>query len=263
MLTKVMKYDIKTQFKTLIPIYLILMGMTGLTILSSYLSNAIKPLSFLTGLMIAGVIIIIVITLIMTFFRSVQNFYQDFVTQRGYLVNTIPVKKSVLLTSKILTSMFTMIISVIVILIAIFILLLTLGAMPTISSFVGEVLATKELYVLEFIIFFASSLLLSYFSQLLMCFFAISLGQFRNTGKLIGAVSSWFLLYIGYEILSVVGLGTLFLLAPNLLIETEALIPQPWMLYTLLTTISIVVLIFSVISIYGTNYILSKKLNLE
>ena len=127
MLSKLLKYDFKNLYKTLLPIYLITLVITILTVILNNLSDTSNLFSTLNGLMVLSYVIILMVLLVGTFFLSIRDFYLDFASERGYLINTLPVKKSWIITSKFITSIVTMISSLVVMFISILILVIGNG----------------------------------------------------------------------------------------------------------------------------------------
>ena len=114
MLGKLLKYDFKNLYKTLLPLYLITLVITILTVIFNNLSDTSNLFSTLNALMILSYSIILMVLAVGTFFLSIRDFYLDFATERGYLINTLPVKKSTIITSKFITSVVTMLSSIVV-----------------------------------------------------------------------------------------------------------------------------------------------------
>ena len=127
MLNKLLKYDFKNLYKTLLPVYLITLVITILTVILNNLSETSNLFSTLNGLMVLSYVIILMVLLVGTFFLSIRDFYLDFATERGYLINTLPVKKSWVITSKFITSVITMLSSLAVMFISILILVIGNG----------------------------------------------------------------------------------------------------------------------------------------
>ena len=114
MLKKLLKYDIKSLSNTLLPIY----GVTLLTALISVIFQKLEditpifrvPMSLITmlaGFLSFGVIII-------TFIVGIQKYYNQTSKDEGYLIHTLPVKKSNIILSKITSQLIFQILSCII-----------------------------------------------------------------------------------------------------------------------------------------------------
>ena len=125
MLSKLLKYDFKNLYKTLLPIYLITFVISILTVILNNLSDTSNLFSTLNALMMLSYVVILMVLVVGTFFLNVRDFYLDFATERGYLINTLPVKKSSIITSKFITGLTTMISSLAVVFISFIILIIS------------------------------------------------------------------------------------------------------------------------------------------
>ena len=114
MLKKLLKYDIKSLSNTLLPIY----GVTLLTAVISVIFQELKdltpifrvPMGLITGLSLFlsfGVVII-------TFIIGIQKYYNQTSKDEGYLIHTLPVKKSNIILSKLISQLIFQILSCII-----------------------------------------------------------------------------------------------------------------------------------------------------
>ena len=80
MLGKLLKYDFKNLYKTLLPIYLITLVITILTVILNNLSDTSNLFSKINAIMMLSYNIILMVLVIGTFFLSIRDFYRDFAT---------------------------------------------------------------------------------------------------------------------------------------------------------------------------------------
>ena len=114
MLKKLLKYDLKYIYKTLIIFYLVSLSLAIITRGFFYLSHS--SIFHILGQITSGVTIImifsiIVNTIVRVWTRFTQNMYKD----ESYLTHTLPVKKGTIYLSKFLSSLMTMFSSILVI----------------------------------------------------------------------------------------------------------------------------------------------------
>ena len=263
MLGKLLKYDFKNLYKTLLPIYLITLVITILTVILNNLSDTSNLFSTLNGLMILSYVVILMVLVIGTFFLSIRDFYLDFASERGYLTNTLPVKKSTIITSKFITSVVTMLSSLVVMFISIIILIIGSGEW---TSFVdGIVYFFKDIPgdAVVMLILTAILMIVAYISGLAVCYLSIALGQLKNNNKLGFSFLAYIILYIIYEMyftFSLVFIGTISPDFVRTLDNEVGVISSVNILFGIL--IGLVIIITAIITPI-TNYILKNKLNLE
>ncbi len=263
MLGKLLKYDFKNLYKTLLPIYLITLVITILTVILNNLSDTSNLFSTLNGLMILSYVVILMVLVIGTFFLSIRDFYLDFATERGYLTNTLPVKKSTIITSKFITSIVTMLSSLVVMFISIIILIIGSGEW---TSFVdGIIYFFKDIPgdAVVMLILMTVLMIAAYISGLAVCYLSIALGQLKNNNKLGFSFLAYIVIYIIYEMYFTFALTFIGAISPDFVrsLDSEVgVIASVNILFGIL--IGLVIIITAIITPI-TNYILKNKLNLE
>ena len=184
MLSKLLKYDFKNLYKTLLPIYLITFVITILTVILNNLSYTTNLFSTLNALMMLSYVVILMVLVVGTFFLNVRDFYLDFATERGYLINTLPVKKSSIITSKFITGLTTMISSLAVVFISFIILIIGNGEWTNFANDIANILEDIPNYVVLSLTLITILMIVAYISGLAVCYLSIALGQLKNTNKL-------------------------------------------------------------------------------
>ena len=263
MLGKLLKYDFKNLYKTLLPIYLITLVITILTVILNNLSDTSNLFSTLNGLMVLSYVVILMVLVIGTFFLSIRDFYLDFASERGYLTNTLPVKKSTIITSKFITSVTTMISSLIVMFISILILVIGNGEWTTFANSVANFFRDIPTDAVIMLILMTILMIVAYISGLAVCYLSIALGQLKNTNKLGYSFIAYIILYIIYEMYFTSALVFIGTVSPDFVrtLDNEVgVISSVNILFGILIGL---VIVFTAVVTPITNYILKNKLNLE
>ncbi len=263
MLGKLLKYDFKNLYKTLLPIYLITLVITILTVILNNFSDTSNLFSTLNALMILSYVVILMVLVVGTFFLSVRDFYLDFATERGYLTNTLPVKKSTIITSKFITSVVTMISSLAVMFISILILVIGNGEWTNFANAIAIFFRDIPTAGVVMLILMTVLMIVAYISGLAVCYLSIALGQLKNTNKLGFSFLAYIILYIIYEMYFTFALIFIGTISPDFVrsLDNEVgVISSVNILFGIL--IGLVIIITAIITPI-TNYILKNKLNLE
>ena len=263
MLGKLLKYDFKNLYKTLLPIYLITVVITVLTVILNNLSDTSNLFSTLNGLMILSYIVILMVLVIGTFFLSIRDFYLDFATERGYLINTLPVKKSTIIASKFITSVTTMISSLVVMFISILILVIGNGEWANFANSVANFFRDIPGDAVVMLILMTVLMIAAYISGLAVCYLSIALGQLKNTNKLGYSFLAYIILYIIYEMYFTSALVFIGTVSPDFVSSLDNEVGAITSVNILFGILIGLVIVFTVIVTPIINYILKNKLNLE
>ena len=263
MLGKLLKYDFKNLYKTLLPIYLITIVITILTVILNNLSDTSNLFSTLNGLMILSYVVILMVLVIGTFFLSIRDFYLDFATERGYLTNTLPVKKSTIITSKFITSVTTMISSLAVMFISILILVIGNGEWANFANSVANFFRDIPGDAVVMLILMVILMIVAYISGLAVCYLSIALGQLKNTNKLGYSFLAYIILYIIYEMYFTSALVFIGTVSPDFVSSLDNEVGAITSVNILFGILIGLVIVFTVIVTPIINYILKNKLNLE
>lgn len=258
-----MKYEFKATTKLLLPFYLIVLAIAGVSrVLSSipFLNEgfiAIIPVFFQFA-----VIVLIIGVAFASFFLMVFRFYKNHVTDEGYLMFTLPVSITQLLFSKLIVAVCFMVLGFITCMLAFTILYLgtdiwtifidTLHDIQTVlqASFGDYTTTLLILYMLLTII-------LSLISQLLFMYLSIALGQLLSQKhKIIGTIAAYFVIYTIMQIIST-AIVLVYVFLFRIDINSNAP-PISLLIITLLLSSAYMIGAF-----LGTKYLFNKKLNLE
>lgn len=164
---------------------------------SAFVSNTIAVVSLILYGLLISALIIICMTIV------VQRFYNSLLGDEGYLMNTLPVKKWQLITSKGILALFNVFISIVAIIISVLILNgedIGRDLVGIARSFVDD----PHLFYLvpEFLVLIILTLLVFIY----MIYASISIGQLFNKYRIIASVATFIIISI---ILTTVGTITL------------------------------------------------------
>ena len=94
MLGKLLKYEMKSQGKSLFLFWMAILGLGLLVRIFSLLEEAVPIFQYLIPISIFTFVLAIVLSLVYCFFLAIRNYYKKVLREEGYLTNTLPVKKS-------------------------------------------------------------------------------------------------------------------------------------------------------------------------
>lgn len=262
MLTKLLKYDIKNIFKSLIPIYLVSLLIAITTDLMLIISGKINALSVISGLMLFFAIIIIFLTPIIAFILSIVDFHKKLTKDEGYLIHTLPVKKSKIITSKIITALIAISASLISSLISLIVLTLKYSdkytkVLDLLKYFIEQM---TNNFNESFLILLILNLIIGIILNLLNIYASIALGQMHNDKKTLFAVIYYIVTYNAIQIISSIITLIPIIFNPKLLKSMSPPVNEVNMFLTIALILSIA---FSIIFYIITVKIFENKLNLE
>ena len=90
MLGKVLKYDLKSLIKNLIPLYVVLFGL-GLMIRILGLFDNVSIIAIVCGLMIVALVLVSFLSVVLTGIFSVKYYLENLFKDQAYLTHTLPV----------------------------------------------------------------------------------------------------------------------------------------------------------------------------
>lgn len=195
MFLKVLKYDLKFDYKNLIIIYILslffaltgricsLFDNSGIMLIISKINN---------GIVIAMFVNIVINNLLRVWARFVLNFYKD----ESYLTHTLPVEKNILYLSKIVSGIITMLSSTIVIILCLFICYYSKENIELLKSSINFVANMYESSVASFItrVFFLVFAELTFI--LITGYLGIIIGHKSNNGKMLKSCIYGFIFYM-------------------------------------------------------------------
>jgi len=266
MLGKLLKYEIKSQAKSLFLFWVAILGLGLLVRIISLLGDTVPIFQYLTPISIFTFGIAIVLSLVYCFFLAIKNYYKKVLREEGYLTNTLPVKKSSIILSFLITDVVALIVTV---------AFSFLGCLIALGSGSEEIRSMWETFSIsieqEFHMsietvrcILAGAMLLGYINTISLFYAAMTVGHSFSQNKIASSIGVGVAFYMGFQFLSVIEMIVIFL--KNKIDFTNALVTNE-VPYELIGTIlgkALIVAIVSVIATYTfTNYFLNRKLNLE
>ena len=269
MLAKLLKYDFKAMFKIFLPLWGVLLVVSGINRLFSGAGlDAEQGLGLVNSLMVLLYVLLIMAVMVVTTVIIIARFYQGLLKDEGYLMFTIPVKPWQLLASKLISAMVISIISGVV----------ALASVAIIAYFpeMGQVLA--ELWkmgmknvpnFLPLVILLVVSLFVGIICSVSQVYASMALGHLAGSHRVGFAVLAFIVLSVIWSTVgSVIGMFgypdlTSTMISIN---EIEVSVDVAGISNVLLTaTVWGLVLdvVRCVVHLIITNYILSRRLNLE
>lgn len=259
MLNKLLKYEFKSTGRTFLPIYgalLITSFLTRLFVFNKDFSNSFflslfqVVISSLFGFLLMAVCILTLVV-------SLQRFYKNLLGEEGYLSMTLPVRPWQHILCKSLTSLVWYIFSGIAAILAFVILAYEKGMLGDFFKAIVTLIRRGSLNAQiltacgEFFLFAALGIL----AFTMMLYASMALGQLNANKRLLTSFGAFLALNFLVQIL----MGVL----GNLAVQWVFPMSSRWALNVALL-LSIVVELFFLAGFFAiTNYILSRKLNLE
>lgn len=259
MLNKLLKYEFKSTGRTFLPIYgalLITSFLTRLFVFNKAFSNSFflslfqVVISSLFGFLLMAVFILTLVV-------SLQRFYKNLLGEEGYLSMTLPVRPWQHILCKSLTSLVWYIFSSIAAILAFLILAYEKGMLGDFFKAIVTLIRRGSLNAQiltacgEFFLFAALGIL----AFTMMLYASMALGQLNANKRLLTSFGAFLALNFLVQIL----MGVL----GNLAVQWVFPMSSRWALNVALL-LSIVVELFFLAGFFAiTNYILSRKLNLE
>jgi hypothetical protein len=191
----------------------------------------------------------------------IVRFYKNLLSDEGYLMFTLPVKAHQLITSKLIVTVFWIIVSFIAVLLSALIAFGNPEVITTSLNRISEAAAElnrafpgKSLLVfLELPLVFLLTLVVN----LLLIYVSIALGQLFTKHKIIGSFAAYMIIYTGIQfVMSMIAIPTAILIDKNL-------IPTLSVPMFVLPVIIVILGLGSAVFYFGTHYIFKKKLNLD
>lgn len=260
MLRKLLKFELKATARIFLPLYIVLFSFALVNRLVS--SIAILEWQAPQVITMTIYIAILVTMFVVTFIMMIQRFYKNLLSDGGYLMFTLPTKPWKHIISKLLVSMMWIVTSGIAAFISIFIIagsrqLITevIDVLRQISADIAAFLTLSSvLFILELLLFGVISLA----SGILIIYASIALGHLFNQNRIIASVGAFIALSTLTQILIAI-VGAVFTV--NLHVnDVEIMGPVVHsMMWFIILLSSLLTAGYFII----TNYILSKRLNLE
>jgi hypothetical protein len=260
MLIKLIKYELKATMRIFLPLYagIVLLAAINFDLVES--TRYAEELDWFRGATLAIMILAIITVFIMAFIISIQRFYRNIFGDEGYLTHTLPATSLTLINSKLFVAMFWTFANSLICGLVVWIITgqWFLRIFDELLKQIQPYLSTGNL--IELIVISLVLMIIGTWSGLLTYYFAMSLGQLANKNKFTFAVLAY--IAISWTSNIITNLVVDIVSSTNLPEWFMNLAPLTQARYTLYG-FSIISLLVGLLFLFGTNYLISKKLNLE
>ena len=207
MLGKLIKYDLKSLGRLIVPLFAVLLGSSiALRIcIELFGGSSVDGIAGLVSQILSVVVgVVYAISLTASIFGVyviiAMNYHKSLMSDKGYFYLTLPVSHDSHLVSKLLSGAIFIIISIAVFVISFVPLFVGNVALPDVLDFIGEFWDFIKQYLLakNGILILCLWAIVVLFGTQIMIFFCITVGQLMSGHRVLGA----FLAFIGHLILS-------------------------------------------------------------
>ena len=271
MLGKLIKHEFKATAKTFALLYVAFITLTLLTKFCVYIPFENQIFHILEILLAILYVIALVGMSLFSFVLVLMRFNTNMLKDQGYLSNTLPVKMWQQITAKVITYAVWVVLSFIAMLVSLAIFFAGDGSGKVIKSFLNTLADNTEL--IPMLVFIVVILIVQIFVNILNCFAALSLGQIFSKHRVAGAVLFYFVLNYALGFLT-----SLVMVAAQPLIDKietlekasvevnsfiQVAISVRAPMYAYLAVLLLCEILLGAIYYVITNFMLTKKLNLE
>lgn len=205
MLKKLLKYDLKSIFKFIIIFYSLSLFFSIFTriflnIKGSFIMNIIGEIC--SGATISMMFSILINNLMLLWVRFKNNFYKD----ESYLTHTLPVEKTTLYLSKIITSIITLFTSILVIGLTLFIAYYSKENIEILKNILLPVASIYGSTIIKLLISFLFVFFLEFLNALVAGYTGIIIGHKFNNNKVGLSVLFGFITYIIIQVFTVLSI---------------------------------------------------------
>lgn len=271
MLSKLIKYDIRSTWRDFAGVYLsILLGVLIVPLLFNHFNNEI--VKTIAGFMVTGIVIATIVVMVITLFKI---FNTNVFSKEGYLTMTLPVTAKQIVVSKLLVSSMWIVLTGIVSAIGICIFALNMNAAP-----LAEVAASFQKLISMFdssgalaITLLILALIISGVKEIAKLFLACSIAHLKQLNRFrvpVGILSYFVFSWMEALIVQAISLIASFLpFADEItrqlkLIEDPSSISQFIGLFSGVMTVGILyAMVLTAVYAIGTVWILNHKLDLD
>lgn len=253
MLGKLIKYELKSTARTLIPLYIALLMFALINKLFMGINNNANS-ELLGGIPVMITIFAygctMVAIFIITFFVIVQRFYKNLLGDEGYLMNTLPVPTWMNILSKLGASIIWIIVSGIVSVLSIIIMAFSKGMFTDLfanfAEFTGYVPQEYYRFALEIILYAFVSMI----SSILILYLSISIGHLFNKRRILASFGAFIVL-------------SMIINTIKGIIQAITFIANESSFMSAIHVLLVCEILFGIVFFIACNYIIKNKLNLE
>ena len=193
------------------------------------------------------------------------RFYKSVFTDQGYLTNTLPVTQRQIITAKGIVGVIWLVINFVIIAAAIMFMVISRDNFGDICLTLREVIdgLMAQGMSLTFVLTL-TSLIISPFATVLQLYFCVAVGNLFTGHKVLGAIAAYAATYTVQQIIGLmILLGSGFQMVVSTVENTQNSVAYFDTMNVTMVASLMVTIIFTVVFYLGTNYIMTKKLNLQ
>lgn len=263
MLGKLLKYDLKWLYKVIIVFYVLSFIFAIFTRICSFLGGSVLFVvlkGICSGVTIAMILNSLINGIIRSWVRLINNVYKD----ESYLTHTLPVSKSNIYLSKVLSAIISSFITVIVAVLCLFISYYSKENIDILKNMLELTATTYDTSVIAIILTVSFIVFLEIVFLILVGYAGIIIGHKSNKNKMSKSIIISLLLYIGTSAVSVglVMISAIFNKDIMNIVKTNA-VPSISVIKILMLSAIVIYLIYNIVYyIIGINQ-LKKGVNVD
>ena len=258
MINKILKYDLKSLYKVLIPDYIILIIIAILTKVFGILKDTTSIFSIPYSMILFLFIIALIVAFVHTFFVAIIRFYKNMLRDESYLTHTLPVEKKSLVISKLISSFITMLTSIVVLISSVLIAFYSKGIVSNLISGLNEFVKLSGVTDLNmFYTYMIMAILIGYLSYITVFYLALVLGHSKDSNKMKYSFVYGIIIYVIQQMIAVLFIASAYLMSDGF---REAFKEDTNASLTTIIPCLFIYMIVQVIVIIVENYITISKL---
>ena len=269
MVKKLFKHEILAYARVMSLVYIILLTIAVVGRVIQFFQSDSVVYTIISGIANITYTVCLFSALSFGFVFGIIRFYKNLFTAEGYLSFTLPVTSAQHIVTKSVTALGFSVITVLVILLS--------GCVITAGDFLVEIMKALgyifqklhelasfhiPLFVLEFVLL----MLVSSFSNLLLYYMFITIGQLFKKNRILASVGTYFAYYLLTQVVFTIVLIVFSVWVPERLLEQigEFVTLHPYAsIHIALCGLTVLVGVFAIIYFVVTRTIINRKLNLE
>lgn len=210
MVKKLIKHEFISYLRSLLPIELALIGIATVLRFIQIFENKTTGYNILFGSAVFAFVAAIIVCFVMTFIVSIQRYYKNLFKAEGYLTFTLPATHSEHIFAKLICAVSVTLVTLVNVFVSVCIA--TAGEVCVelfkaagyiirmFSNYLGAISVT--FYIIEFFVL----LLVALFSEYLLFYACITLGQTAKKNRVAAAVGIYFAYYYATQILATIAI---------------------------------------------------------
>lgn len=266
MLGKFMKHEFQETARLMIPLNLVILVYTiiGMIMLGSrLLASPSMTILAMVSLMIYMLSLFAIFIVAYVYFTV--RFYKTMYTSQGYLTHTLPLTTGMIINTKVLVSLFWIVITVLMTIASVFALVATAAGQELGEILFSEFIPYTGFSLANFFVSYFFFLIFGCLESLLMAYASLSIGQLFRQYRVLASIGIFILMHIGAQILGTVTLFVTQMFSMDRLLSMAVQTEESFAsFYNGILSVSSVECILLCILFYFLCYWLTdKKLNLE